>query len=123
MTTPLSSPEFGDYEDPEDIDWIAPAVPLEADLPDNTRAWGPFYRWAGPSNRTGWLLSLAVTREIHPPWHVGFGICIRRRHGRAFALGVWRKSKPPQILNMEPAEQDLHMVITKADRLDKLHTD
>jgi hypothetical protein len=122
---PAISPEFGGFTDPEDVDWIPPAVPKEADLPVNTTTWGPFYRWAGRSSQIG-VVALALTREIHPPWHVGVGIGIRwDRPGEpyAYVVGVWWKSRPPRILDTQPAEQDLHTVVEKANRLDKLHPD
>jgi len=122
MTTLPSSPEFGDFGDPEDTDWIPPPVPAEVDLPDNTRVWGPFFLWAGPSNQRA-MIAFTLTREIHPPWRRGPGIGIRGRKGCGYAVGIWWKSKPPRILSQQPGERDLLTVIERANRLDKLHVD
>jgi hypothetical protein len=116
-------PEFAEFGDPEDDDWIPPAPPVEAGLPDNTKTWGPFYKWAGASSQTG-VVALAITREIHPPWHVGVGIGIRwdrPEEPYSYVIGIWWKSKPPGILVTAPEKQDLQTVIKRADRLDKLH--
>lgn len=104
----------------DDNDWHTPAVPTEEGLPDNTDEWGPFYFWKGEVPARQWFLSFAITREILPPWRRGGGLVVRwNKSGRPFgyAVGIWKKGKPPRILTMEPREEDLKYVVRRARRL------
>jgi hypothetical protein len=108
---------------PDDSDWDLPAVPTDEGLPDNTASWGPFYRWQGEIRPSQSVLSIALTREITPPWRRGVGLVIRwdrpfQHYG--YAVGIWKRGKAPRILFMEPEEKNLQIVIERARRLDTL---
>lgn len=112
-----------DYLDPESDEWNPPSVPVKDELPVNAHNWGAFYRWQGPVPRQQSVISVAITREIHPPWHRGLGLVIRwDRPSQPFgyAIGIWKKGKPPRILSQEPTEKNLQLVVERANRLDKL---
>jgi hypothetical protein len=92
-------------------------------LPDNTKSFGPFYRWKGPVWPQQFPVSIAVTREIEPPWRRGYGLTLKwgRREGRpyAYAVGIWKRGAPPP---QEPRREDFQYVLDRARQLDTLHT-
>lgn len=110
---------FNDYEDPDENEWVLPQLPSPDAVPDNTSSWGPLYSWRGFANPAQAWVSIAVTREITPPWRRGLGITLRRRGGVARAVGLWWKGPPPRILSDSPAEKNLQKVVKRSTRLDK----
>lgn len=107
------------YDDPEeDNEWVTPSLPDPTAGPDNTGCWWIFYRWRGAPNPAQWRVSLAVTREITPPWRRGLGI-MGRRKDHAYAFGVWTPGGEPRILRQTPAEKNWQEVVTRADHLER----
>ena len=109
------------YEDPDENEWVLPPLPSLDSVPDNTSCFGPFFRWHGFANPSQAKVSIALTREITPPWRRGLGITLRSSRSKgshARAVGVWWRGRPPRILQDEPAEKDLKKVVKRADRLD-----
>jgi hypothetical protein len=108
-----------DYDDPEEDDWVLPLQPDPALLPDNTSSWGPLYFWRGCPNPKQLLVSIAVTREISPPWRRGLGIVVRNwKATKGVAIGLWVAGPPPSILKTEPREENLQRVLERANALD-----
>lgn len=105
------------YEDPEENNWVLPSLPDPSSVPDNTKSWWILYSWSGEPNPWQRRVSVAVTREILPPWRRGLGIMLRKK-SRAFALGVWIRGKAPRILNDSPLERDLHETVARASDLE-----
>jgi hypothetical protein len=106
-----------DYEDPEENNWVLPSPPDLASVPDNTSCFGPLYFWRGFANPAQTRVSIAVTREITPPWRRGLGISVRRSGSRGVAVGLWFRSRPPQILSEAPPERDWQDVVRRANEL------
>jgi hypothetical protein len=108
------------YEDPEGNDWILPDIPNPASVPDNTSCFGPLYFWRGVANPAQARISVAVTREITPPWRRGLGITVRGSHAKgskSYAVGLWWPGKPPQILTGAPTEQNWGDVVRRSSEL------
>jgi hypothetical protein len=105
-----------DY-DPEENEWVLPSLPDASSVPDNTESWWIFYHWSGQPNPRQRRLSVALTREITPPWRRGLGIMLRKKH-HAFALGVWIRGKAPRILSTSPLERDWHETVARASDLE-----
>lgn len=112
------------YDSLEETDWIPPPSPDPEELPDNSSFWGPFYIWFGVPRKLGLPIALALTHEIHEPWHVGRGLMLR--YGglaqlgwsrKAVAVGLCKKGKPPGILEKPPTEEDLHKTVKNSWRL------
>lgn len=104
-----------DFEDPEENEWRPPPLRDVKGLPDNTRCWGPLFFWRGEPNPRQLPVSVAITREITPPWRRGLGITLKRP---GVALGVWLAGPAPQILNKAPAEKNWRWVVKRANRLE-----
>jgi hypothetical protein len=106
-----------DYEDPEENNWVLPDISNPTSVPDNTSCYGPLYFWRGIANPAQARVSIAVTREITPPWRRGLGIsvCSKKRAGRA--IGLWFRGRPPRILSEAPVEQDWQEVVRRANEL------
>ena len=112
-----------DFEDPDENEWVLPDLPSPTSVPDNTSSWGPLYFWRGVANPAQSRVSIALTREITPPWRRGLGISVRRSHssgGGARAVGLWFRGRPPRILSDSPVEQDWHEVVKRSDKLSEL---
>lgn len=111
--------EILDYGDAGEDDWVLPSGLSPVSVPDNTSSWGPLYFWSGVANPRQAKVSLAVTREITPPWRRGFGITVRQRRSRgtARAVGLWVRGAEPRILTDTPLEQDWHDVVQRANEL------
>lgn len=112
------------FDDGESPDWDPPMPPDPAKLPDNTSSWGPFYCWRGEARAWQFPLGMAITHEIHPPWHHGVGVVLRygllQQFGGwrdAVAVGVWWRGHPPAILNSDPVEKNLQSVVSKSRQL------
>jgi len=108
---------FDSYEDPETNNWVLPSLPDASSVPDNTKSWWVFYFWHGAANPHQRHVSVAVTREITPPWRRGLGIMVTKKP-RAFAVGVWLRGKAPRILSDSPVEKDWHDVAARATDLE-----
>jgi hypothetical protein len=106
-----------DSRDPEENEWVLPSLPDASSVPDNTKSWWALYFWSGQPNPHQRWLSIALTREITPPWRRGLGIMLRKKH-RASALGVWIRGKAPRILSDSPLERDLHETVARASDLE-----
>jgi hypothetical protein len=106
-----------DARDPEENDWVLPSLPDASSVPDNTKSWWVFYTWSGQPNPWQRRLSIALTREITPPWRHGAGIMCRKKH-HAYAFGVWTRGKAPRILNDAPQERDWHDTVARASDLE-----
>ena len=106
------------YDDPEENRWVLPSLPDASSVPDNTSSWWVFYRWRGQPNPRQRPVSVAVTREITPPWRRGLGIMLRKK-SNAFAVGVWLRGKEPRILSDSPLEKDWHDVAARAIDLER----
>jgi|SRR5215831_1665684 len=103
-----------DFEDPEDENrWVLPSLPDPTSVPDNTKSWWIFYSWAGEPNPWQRRVSVAITREILPPWRRGLGI-MWRRSTRAYALGIWTPGQAPRILSDSPLEKDWQQTAARA---------
>jgi hypothetical protein len=100
----------------ENADWLTPNLPDPETLPDNTKAWGPFYFWRGEPRRHQFPLSFAVTREITEPWRRGVGLVARWLHS-AVAVGIWWPGSAPEILLSTPREKNLRRVVRRHRRL------
>jgi hypothetical protein len=112
-----------DFEDPDENEWVLPETPSLTSVPDNTSSWGPLYFWRGIANPAQSRVSVAVTREITPPWRRGLGITVRRSHssgGAARAVGLWFRGRPPRILSDAPVEQDWQDVVRRSNELGEL---
>jgi hypothetical protein len=107
------------YDDPEENEWVLPEIPSLDSVPDNTSTWGPWYLWRGPANPAQAPLSLAVTREITPPWRRGLGLVLRHRHQQAWAFGLWFRGPEPQILSKAPGEKNWRAVVKRSNKLGK----
>jgi hypothetical protein len=107
------------YEDPDENEWVLPDLPSPSSVPDNTSCFGPFYFWRGEANPAQAQISVAITREITPPWRRGLGI-VRRKGSSAKALGLWFRGRPPRILNESPVEKDWQEVVKRASELSEL---
>jgi hypothetical protein len=110
------------YEDPEENNWVLPSLPDPASVPDNTSSWGPFYFWHGLVNPAQARVSVAVTREITPPWRRGLGISLRRKRAtqtRGLAVGIWLAGREPTLLSEPPPEKDWREVVSRANRLEE----
>jgi hypothetical protein len=105
-----------DFEDPEENEWRLPTLQDINRLPDNTRCWGPFYFWQGTPNPRQLPVSVALTREITPPWRRGLGISLK---WPGLALGIWFAGPAPRILHDAPAEKDWRRVVARANRLER----
>ena|SRR5215467_5616892 len=117
MTTNIH-PDPPAYEDPEsENNWVLPSLPDASAVPDNTSSWWVLYTWHGEANPHQRWLSVAVTREILPPWRRGLGIMLRKKP-RAFALGVWLRGQAPRILSDSPLERDLAQTVARANNLE-----
>ena len=114
MTHPDSSDEWDEYESEK---WVLPRSPNPLSVPDNTKSWWVFYTWRGEPNPSQRHLSIAITREITPPWRRGLGIMWRRKH-RASALGVWIRGHAPRILSDSPSEKDWRKTAARASNLE-----
>lgn len=108
---------FDSYDDPESNDWVLPQLPDASLVPDNTSSWWILYFWHGPANPWQHRLSIAVTREILPPWRRGLGIMLRKKP-QAFAVGVWLRGKEPRILSDSPLEMSVQDVVSRASDLE-----
>jgi hypothetical protein len=105
-------------EDPEtENQWVLPRIPPEPSIPDNTFSWWIFYFWRGVPNPRQRRVSIALTREILPPWRRGAGI-MYRKSSQAYALGVWTPGQAPRILNGSPEEKDWQQVVARANELE-----
>jgi hypothetical protein len=105
-----------DYEDPEENEWRLPSLADASRLPDNTKCWGPLFLWRGTPNPRQLLVSIAITREITPPWRRGLGITLKRV---GVAFGVWLAGPQPRILSQPPAEEDWRKVVARANELER----
>ena len=105
------------YDDPEENLWVLPSLPPPTSVPDNTKSWWIFYVWSGQPNPWQRRMSVAITREIMPPWRRGMGIMSRRSH-RAVAFGVWFRGREPRILTTAPAEKSWHDTVSRAKNLE-----
>ena len=105
------------YEDPEENNWILPSLPDASSVPDNTSSFWIFYFWRGLPNPRQHRLSVALTREITPPWRRGLGIMLRKKQ-HAVALGVWIRGKAPRILSDSPLERDWRDTVARARDLE-----
>lgn len=71
-----------------------PPCPADEDTgartpPDNTDAWGPFFRTRLPR----WTIAVRWVREIEPPYRRGWGVALGRR-----ILGIWFQGAPPEAI-------------------------
>lgn len=104
-----------DFEDPEENNWKLPSLPDVTRLPDNTKCWGPLFLWRGMPNPRQFPVSVALTREITPPWRRGLGVVFK---WPGVAFGFWRAGPAPRILRGAPAEKDWRKVVARANRLE-----
>jgi hypothetical protein len=104
------------YEDPDENEWVLPPLPDLDSVPDNTSCFGPFYFWRGMSNPAQKWISIAITREITPPWRRGLGLTVRqgRLSSDAKAIGIWKKGNPPRILSNSPVEKNWRKVVKRS---------
>lgn len=112
------------YEDPEANDWVLPQLPDLASVPDNTSCIGPLYFWRGDANPAQARISVAVTREITPPWRRGLGVTVRGAHAKgskAYAVGMWWRGKAPRILTQAPTELEWKGVVRRKTRKRKIY--
>jgi len=106
------------YVDPEENDeWILPKLPDPRSVPDNTSSFLIFYSWQGQPNPRQRRISIALTREILPPWRRGVGIMCRWSQ-RAYAVGIWTPGKAPRILSGQPVEKDWRSTVARANELE-----
>jgi hypothetical protein len=106
------------YADPEtENNWVLPQLPHPLSVPDNTSSFSVFYFWRGKPNPRQKRVSVALTREILPPWRRGAGIMWRWSH-QAYALGVWTPGQAPRILSDSPEEKDWQQVVARANSLE-----
>jgi hypothetical protein len=108
-----------DFEDPEENEWTLPQLPDVNRLPDNTACWGPFFLWRGVPNRRQLPVSIAITREITPPWRRGLGIALK---WPGVAFGLWLAGPEPRILSRAPAEENWRDVVARAKRLESFRS-
>jgi hypothetical protein len=115
--------DLDSYEDPEENNWVLPSLPDPHSVPDNTSCFGPLYFWRGVPNPRQTRVSVAVTREITPPWRRGLGLSYRTSRARgatkAWAFGIWIRGKVPRILSESPLVRDWQQVVSDADKLKK----
>lgn len=114
------------HEDPEANTWVLPSLPDPASVPDNTSCFGPFYFWRGVANPAQARVSVAVTREITPPWRRGLGVTVRRSHAKglkAYAVGMWWPGKAPRILTEAPVELAWRDVVRPTAKTEKIYGD
>lgn len=113
-------PDLDLYDDPEENEWVLPELPSLDSVPDNTSCWGPLYFWRGVANPAQKIVTIALTREITPPWRRGLGVTVRRsrsKGAKARAVGVWLRGREPRILSEPPLEQDWQVVVKRATDL------
>jgi hypothetical protein len=124
-TPPTKDEEEISYWDEElEDDWILDLPKIDPNtLRENTDSWGPFYHWQGKAKPEQWPVSLAITREIIEPWHVGFGLLMRSYDfwngswTSSTAYGVWWRGRPPKILKNEPKRLRWRRVVNRSRRL------
>lgn len=113
----LHPDSLGDPEDPETENlWVLPSPPDPSSVPDNTKSWWIFYFWRGEPNPWQRVVSVAITREITPPWRRGLGIMAKRH--RACALGIWLPGQAPRILVDSPEEKNWQRIAARAKDLE-----
>jgi hypothetical protein len=106
------------FEDPETENrWVLPSLPNPASVPDNTKSAWIFYFWSGAPNPWQRRISVAITREITPPWRRGIGIMCRGSR-TAWAAGIWVRGTAPRILTDTPAETDWQKTAARAKDLE-----
>lgn len=109
-----------EYDDPEENDWVLPSAPDPVSVPENTSNFGPLYFWRGVANPAQAWVSVAVTREVTPPWRRGVGLVVRRSHAkgsRAYAAGIWWPGQAPRILSQAPVERKWEDVVWRSGEL------